>query len=379
MRWGVHVTWLRKHHVSPIHCTKLHLYQYHSSWHFTLSKWSGVWLLLADQWLQRSLSFRGVEVWTCHLQWGTLPWGRSPVSFIWDQAKHSLGYPFSVCLRGSWHDLVNLLWAALLPVRGWHPPAILAAHLPTPLPTSQLSLVKIPALWFFQGGHLGAGMVASSSTTLMILGGHISSPPQVRALPYSTLRWAMCAHCLPKRANPCLHFGFLKETAPGTEAKGLSSSFPRCHPCNPGEAITAVPLTAVTRGLPFQAPCPLPLARDTGREVPNFGPSDEPLFRPQGSSPGGVTDWGVTWARQGKGGATIPEGCKEIPWLVSVWWAPKIWWHLPAGVRAITQKGQRHPPCINPLSTPWILGISLSCFCRSRGEMWGHPKQVTIL
>ena len=47
--------------------------------------------------------------------------------------------------------MVHFLWAALFSVRGWHPPTILAAHFPTPLPTSPPSLVKIPALWFFQG------------------------------------------------------------------------------------------------------------------------------------------------------------------------------------------------------------------------------------
>ena len=74
-----------------------------------------------------------------------------PCEFHWDQPKLLWGYPWGVCLKGSWHDLAHLLWAALLPVKGWHPPAVLAAHLPTPLPTSPSSLVKIPALWFFQG------------------------------------------------------------------------------------------------------------------------------------------------------------------------------------------------------------------------------------
>ena len=32
--------------------------------------------------------------------------------FQWDWPKHSWGYPWGVCLRGSWHDLAHLLQAA---------------------------------------------------------------------------------------------------------------------------------------------------------------------------------------------------------------------------------------------------------------------------
>ena len=35
-------------------------------------------------------------------------------------------------------------------------------------------------------------------------------------------------------------------------------------------------------------------------------------------------------------------------------------------------------PCTNPLSTPWILRLSLSCFCVSMEEVWGHPRQVIV-
>ena len=110
---------------------------------------------------------KGVKVWTCHLQQGAPYPQAGPCEFYWDQPKHSWGYPWGVCVRGSWCDLAHLLQAALLPVRGWHPPAVLVAYLPTPLPTSPPSLVKIPAHWFFQGwspwGWYGG-------TTLMILG-----------------------------------------------------------------------------------------------------------------------------------------------------------------------------------------------------------------
>ena len=37
------------------------------------------------------------------------------------------------------------------------------------------------------------------------------------------------------------------------------------------------------------------------------------------------------------------------------------------------------PPCINPLSTSWILKLSLSCFRRGVQEMWAHLEQVTVL
>ena len=34
--------------------------------------------------------------------------------------------------------------------------------------------------------------------------------------------------------------------------------------------------------------------------------------------------------------------------------------------------------CTNSLSTPWILRLSLSCFCGSVGKVWGHLGQVTF-
>ena len=81
-------------------------------------------------------------------------------------------------------------------------------------------------------------------------------------------------------------------------------------------------------------------------------------------SPWGCHPLGVTWARQMKGGEAILESCRKITWRVSAWWAPKIWWHLPAGVRAIMKRRQRPLPCINPLSTNWILRLYLNCFHR---------------
>ena len=53
-------------------------------------------------------------------------------------------------------------------------------------------------------------------------GGCISYPPWVRDLGSLVPRWGTCPHHLPKRADPCFHFGFLRGNCP----RGLAAASP---------------------------------------------------------------------------------------------------------------------------------------------------------
>ena len=63
---------------------------------------SGMWF---DIFTLDCLSQMGVEVWTCHLQWGAPMLRQVLCEFHWDWPKHSWDYPWDVCLGRSWHDL----------------------------------------------------------------------------------------------------------------------------------------------------------------------------------------------------------------------------------------------------------------------------------
>ena len=77
---------------------------------------------------------KGVEVWTCHLQQGA-------------------PYPQAGPQGGEWHS-----------------PTIFMAHLPTPLPTSPRSLVRIRSFWFFEGLGPGVNAAASPRFARVVLG-----------------------------------------------------------------------------------------------------------------------------------------------------------------------------------------------------------------
>ena len=189
----------------------------------------------------------GVEVWTCHLQWGTSYPEAGPLWVSLRSAQAFIGLPLQCLSQGelTWFGKFTLGCPAPSErVASTYHLSSTPPHTPTHIPTGfgeDSSTLVFP-------GVVTLGLIwwphpAPHSWSWR---GHISCPPKVRDLPYSALRWAMCSHCLPKRADPCLRFGFLKGTVPGTGGKGLSSSLPWCHHCNPGEAVTPVPLTAGT-------------------------------------------------------------------------------------------------------------------------------------
>ena len=213
-----------------------------------------------------------------------------PCEFHWDWPKHSWGYPWGVCLKGGWCDLAHLLWAALLPVRGWYPPAILTAHLPTPLPHLHWVWWRSQHFDFFSGSHPGAGMVASPSTTLAILGRPYLLSPLSEGPAVFCPEVGNMSPSPPQEGGALPPICFFEGNCARDRGEGAEQQPPQCHPCNPGEAVTPTPLISGIWVLPFWAPCPLPLARDTGGEVPNFDPSDGPLFKPPE-----LLSWGCYW------------------------------------------------------------------------------------
>ena len=131
-------------------------------------------------------------------------------------------------------------------------------------------------------------MVASSSTTLMILG---------RPYLLSSLSEGPALFCPgvgnvspspPQEGRPLPPLWFFEGHCPRDRGEGAEQQPPPVPSLQSGEAITPVPLTAGTWGLPFQAPCPLPLTRDTGEKCPIFAPLMGPSLGPR-ASPLGVS------------------------------------------------------------------------------------------
>ena len=105
---------------------------------------------------------------------------------------------------------------------------------PHPCPPPHQVSSQSEQLFFSRGIHPGAWQQPSPGLWHQSWGGPISCTPRARDPGSSVPRWATCPHHPPKRADPCLDFGFLRGTCPqgpgSLPYRNSTSSMEMAHP-----------------------------------------------------------------------------------------------------------------------------------------------------